>query len=131
MKVLLDTNFIITALKQKIDLLEQIKNLIDNPEIIIPLEVINEIKKLQSSKETKTTEKQAAQLAILIIQKNPSEIKTPSIKTPDVDAGMIAFTIKNKVTIATLDRNLKQKIKNKAPQTQFLTIRQKTQIKFS
>jgi len=121
MKILLDTNFILTCAKQKLDIdtsLNQITS--EKIEYIIPQEVLGEISLLKNKSKTKAT----AELSFQIIQSlNPKIINLPT-KNPNVDI-KIANYIKDKNTVlATLDKKLKSRVKNK-----ILTIRNKKSLK--
>ncbi len=118
-KVLLDTNFILTCVKQKIDFFEEIKFM--GIQILIPHQVINEIKKVASSKQ-KLKSRENAILALKLLEKN--KFKKIDIGKGHVDKTIIKFTKENKeVIVATLDREIKKKIKG-----QKLVIRNKKKL---
>ena len=107
-QVILDTSFILTAVRQKIDFFEQIY--LEGMQIIIPEQTLNELKGLN------------ADLALKILEKNKFEL----IKVPgkNADSAIIHFSKKNPgVIVATLDRELKNKVKNKK-----LVIRQRKKL---
>ncbi|MBU3924020.1 MAG: hypothetical protein KJ592_03825 [Nanoarchaeota archaeon] len=129
MQILLDTNFILTCVKQKIDIDESLNNLTSEPiEYLIPQDVLNEIEKLKQKNSTKTT----ATLSQQILQTlNPKIIDLPT-KNPNVDVKIANYLLSKEVDkkpgfliLATLDKNLKQRVKNK-----ILTIRNKTHLEF-
>tara|TARA_Y100000310_G_scaffold185433_1_gene185508 strand:+ start:368 stop:757 length:390 start_codon:yes stop_codon:yes gene_type:complete len=126
MKAILDTNFIVSAIKNKIQLIESLEELPEVSEIVIPLEVLTELEKIMQSPETTQSEKEAAELAELLIKKKNLTI-TP-LGTPDVDAGLLRYCTQNPCILATLDRNLKERIRQKAKETKFLTIKEKKRI---
>ena len=106
-KAVLDTNFILTCAKQKIDFLDEIKLM--GIGVLIPEEVFLEIKKIKSSGK-KLHFRENAKLALKILGKK--EFKKIKLNTTDVDKGLVNFAEKNKdVIVATLDRELKEKIK--------------------
>lgn len=106
-KAILDTNFILTCVKQKIDFLDEIKFM--GIMILIPEEVLNEIKKIMNSGK-KLHFRENARLALKILNKN--RFKKIKLDATDVDKGLVIFAKKNKdVIIATLDKKLKEKIK--------------------
>lgn len=73
-------------------------------QIIIPRQVIEEIKGLAKSKPE-------AKIALKLLEKN--EFKTVSLKGKNVDNGIINIAKKNEnYVIATLDREIKNKTKN-------------------
>ncbi len=111
-QAILDTNFILTCVKQKIDFFEWFN--LNGIEILIPLEVINEIKKIIKSKDKKLYSKDSAELSLNILEKNKELFKKIKINEKYVDKGLIKFTKNNKnILLATLDRELKNKISNK------------------
>ena len=125
--LLLDTNFLLTAVKNKIHLFEELNNLFGKPEILIPYQVIDELEKIKQDKKTKIKDRESANLALQIIKK--SKIINIELKTKEVDSGIIYYLKEHPtVIVATLDRILKAKIKKKNPQTKFLSIRQKKRI---
>ena len=112
--IILDTNFIISALKNKINLnLDKIIS--SNYQLKIIDKTINELEKL-NNKDSK--------LAIKIIEKN--KIKKIKTKEKDVDWAIIKNSNKNTI-VATLDKKLKQKLKSK--NIPIITIRQKRYFK--
>jgi len=97
-KVILDTSFILTAIRQKIDFFERLQH--EGFQILIPTQAIDELRGL------------GAQLALNILEKHNFEL----IKLPgkDADTAIITFAKKNPLAvIATLDRGLQKKIKNR------------------
>jgi rRNA-processing protein FCF1 len=118
-QVILDTNFILTAVKNKIDIIEGITFLGFTP--VIPIQVINELKRIVESKK-KLKFKDDAKLALKILSQN--NIKKIDIKNNYVDNGIINFAKQNKsAIIATMDKELKSKIPN-----QKLVIRAKKRL---
>jgi len=112
MKILLDTNFILTCIKQKIDFANLAEErFTEKIEWVIPLEVVEELNKIKENK-GKTEDKNAADLALQII----SQLKSEKIKLNNkkVDDGLVNYLYKNKsVILATLDRGLKKRVKSK------------------
>jgi rRNA-processing protein FCF1 len=109
-KVLLDTNFLIACIKNKIDFFEEIK--FQGYKLIIPENVIRELKKISKSSQKLKT-RNAAEIALELIKINPYEkIK---FKKRNVDKAIKDFANSEKnIIVATLDRELKSKIeKNK------------------
>ena len=96
--VLLDTNFIITYIKQKIDFFEELY--LEGYQIIIPDSDIKEIDKLNQSS------------ALTLLKKNNFKKINPLGK--NVDNSIIKYARENPdVVIATLDKEIQKKIKNK------------------
>jgi len=107
-QAILDTNFILTCVKQKIDFFEKIPQM--GVQIIIPKQVIEEIKRVANSTK-KLHHRDDAKLATVILEKNKFE--EVDLNENYVDKGLLKFVEKNpKVIIATLDKKLKDKIKN-------------------
>lgn len=107
-QTILDTNFILTCIKQKIDFFEYLKFM--GIQILIPKQVIKEIKGIINSKK-KLHFKEDAKIALKLLEENP--FKEIDLNEKCVDKGLIKFAKKNKdVIIATLDRELKNKIQN-------------------
>jgi rRNA-processing protein FCF1 len=107
-QILIDTNFLITCVKNKVDLFEQLSDL--GFQIIIPEEVLDEIEKITKSKQSQT-QKQYAQLTLNIIQKR--EFKSIKLNSKNVDSGIRNYCKEHPdVRIATLDKALRKTIKN-------------------
>ena len=108
-QIILDTSFILSAVRNKIDIFNELLEY----NILIPKQVINEIKNQKSSN---------AKLALKILQLNKyNEI---DLGKAHVDKLIINYAKKNpKVIVATLDREIKKKVKNSK-----LVIRGKKQL---
>ena len=105
--VILDTSFIITCVKQKIDFFEDIK--FRGLKIIIPKQVIEELKKLKI-RGKKFHIRKNAELALRIIELN--DFKEIDLGEQRVDEMLIKMGNKNKnIIVATLDREIKNRIK--------------------
>ena len=109
MEILLDTSFIITCARQKIDfssLADEATT--DKVNFILPQEVLNELNKISERKGEKIGDKQAAKLSISLLKElNPKIIKLGSKIT---DNGISDYLKQhNKTVLATLDKNLKKK----------------------
>lgn len=107
-KVILDTSFILTAVRQKIDFFREIEE--RGMHIIIPGDVVRELKGL------------GAKLAIKILEQNKFEIIEEQGK--DADNIILKFAEDNpRAIVATLDAGMKKKLKNRK-----LIIRQKKKL---
>jgi len=107
-KVVLDTNFILTSVKQKIDFIEEITLM--GIKIIIPLQVIRELEKVAESKK-KLKFRDDANLALKLLKQ--SKFEEIDLKERYVDKGLIKYAEENKsVIIATLDKDIKNKVNN-------------------
>jgi len=118
-KAVLDTNFIISCLENKIDFFEELK--LKGYKILIPIQVIHELEKFSKSSK-KLKEKTNAELALKIIKLNkPEQIV---LTNNYVDKGIIDFTKANpEVHVATLDRGIKTKVRNNK-----IVIREKSRL---
>jgi len=97
-QIILDTSFILTCIKQKIDFFEELVG----TQILIPEQVINEIKNLKNPN---------SELALKLLEKNKFE--KIDIGKGHVDKRIIKFAKENpKTIIATLDKEIKNKTKN-------------------
>lgn len=107
MKIIIDTNFILTAIKQKIDFSNLANQLLDEKvEFVVPVEVTKELGKILQRQGEKTAHKQAAQTALQIIE----PFDEVPLGTTDVDTGIVRYAKNNKVVIATLDKELKNRL---------------------
>jgi len=99
-QVLLDTNFIITCIKQRIDFFEEIPLM--GIQIVIPEQVIKELEKLKR------------QAALKLLENENDKFQTISIKGKIVDNYIINYARENpSMIIATLDEDIQKKIKNR------------------
>jgi rRNA-processing protein FCF1 len=107
-QVLLDTSFILTAVRQRIDFFEEIESL--GLQILIPEQVIRELQGLKAS------------VALSIL--NKKKFKKIDLQQKEVDKGIISYSKSHiAVIIATLDSEIKKKTRNRK-----LVIRQKKKI---
>ncbi len=96
-QVILDTSFILIAVKQKIDFFLWFQH--EGFNVVIPEQTIDELMGL------------GAQVALHVLEKHTFDL----VKLPgkDADAAIIAFAKKNpQAIVATLDAGLQKKIKN-------------------
>ena len=108
-QVILDTSFILTCIKDKIDFIEQLY--LDGFQILIPINVLNELTKI--SKDEKTTNRSInSNLALKILNKsNFKKIETIGRTT---DKSIINFAKENPyVFVATLDKEIKNSVRNR------------------
>ena len=107
MKILLDTSFILTCLKEKIDFL----NAEEFGELILPVQTINELKKVERKA---GKERILANLALQIIEKNKEKFEFIELSSNYVDEGILKCIENNKdekFVVATVDKGLKRKLK--------------------
>ena len=100
-KVLLDTSFILSAVRNKIDIFEELLGY----QIIIPKQVLIELNGIAKTK----TE---AKTALKIIEKNKFEMI--DLKTKNTDKGIKKYARSDKnLIIATLDDEIKKSVRNR------------------
>lgn len=108
-QILLDTNFILSCIREKLDLFEYLEE--RNFKIIIPKQVIDEIKEIQNSKK-KFKYKNEAEIALRIFEKEYFE--EIDLKDTNADRGIIKHSKENPdLIIATLDKGIATQINNK------------------
>lgn len=125
MEIILDTNFILAMIEKKIDLDEAFKELFGVYVLIVGEQVIEELEKISENSENKTVYRENARLAIKIL-KNNKNVKIVSFNKKYVDAGIVNYLkFEDKNCVATLDRELKRKIREKFEGVKILGIRGK------
>ena len=109
MKIILDTNFLIYAAKHKMDYLLEISNLINEGfELVVPKQVVNELKMLRDDKWKKVSgaDKSAADLALKLLVHN--KVKVVDITGKSVDDAIVKLAqIDSKNIVCTLDREMR------------------------
>jgi rRNA-processing protein FCF1 len=109
-QILLDTSFIITAVKNKIDFFEELEE--QGFKITIPKQVIKELQGLNS------------ETALKLLKNSKSKFKATDLKVKNTDNGIIRFAKQNPESIiATLDRQIKKQVPN-----QKMVIRRKRKL---
>lgn len=125
MKILLDTNFILTCVRQKVDFASLVEEMTDEKiEWIVPQQVLNELGCLKDRVGMKTADKEAASLSFEILQMIKPKIVELG-RGPNVDIGIVNYIKGKDVVLATLDKGLKNRVDNK-----ILTIKGKKNIGF-
>lgn len=120
-KILLDSSFILSCVKNRIDFFTEIALM--GMQILIPEEVLREIGNIKNSKQ-KLKDKEAAEFSSVLFKLN--NFKKIKLKTKNVDSGIINFAGKNpELIIATLDKEIKKKLKGK---NKLMIIRGKNQL---
>lgn len=105
MEVILDTNFIVSCIKKRIDFLDELQTF--GFKIVVPKEVIEELKDLKFASRV---DKTAANVALTLFEQN--KIKKTALGGKKVDASLIAKG-KLGIYIATLDSAIKRVVPNK------------------
>lgn len=111
MEIILDTDFILTSLKYKVDIISEFNRIMDTKfNLNIIDKTIDELKG-----------KKLERLALTFLKKeNINQIKTNRIKTVD---NLILNIVDKNTAVATQDKDLKRELKNK--DIRIITIRQK------
>ena len=124
MKILLDTNFILTCAKEKIDFPSLADEIIDQKiSWIVPLDVVNELGALKDRVGMKVQDKNAAKLGFEMMQNLNTEIVQLPGKNPNVDIKIVNYIMGKDIVLASMDRDLKSRIDNK-----ILTVRGKNNV---
>lgn len=105
--VVLDTNFILSCVRKKIDFFHEIK--FSGLKIIIPIQVIAELENLSETGNLKLREE--AKLSLKLLKKNSFD--KVDLKIKNVDNGIVKFAKEHEdYIIATLDKEIQKKIEN-------------------
>jgi len=106
MEVILDTNFIVSCVKHKIDFVSELEGM--GFKVLLPKEVFEEIKDLRLNSDHST--KVASEVALELLKKR--KVKGVALGDRQVDEGLIEFGKKG-AYIATLDVVIKRQVPNK------------------
>jgi rRNA-processing protein FCF1 len=108
-EVVLDTSFILSCIRKKIDFFEIIPQM--GMSIIIPREVIKEFERITSHPKNNFRFKEEASLALKLLEKN--KFRKIGLDGKNVDYGIIKIGRDNPdYIIASLDREIKNKVNN-------------------
>lgn len=108
MEAILDTNFIISCVRDKIDFISQLKE--NGFRIIVPREVLQELKDIKERSGESRDDRTAIAVALEIIEK--SKIRKVGIGDGKVDHELIKRGV-NGAYIATLDKEIKRRVPNR------------------
>jgi len=111
-KVFLDTNFVVSCLKQKIDFLEELDRILDfSYEVFTIGQVLRELEKLGKSRLDKIADRKMGQLGLKVLEKMISEkkIKLLEVSADNADDAFLKVCEKEDI-LATLDGKLKNEI---------------------
>lgn len=118
-KILLDTNFILSCVRNKIDFVEEI--LFMGYKILIPEEVIKEIEKISSSKK-KLKFREEAKIALKLLQ--GSGLQKIVLGGGHADRKIVRYAKEHKgIIVGTLDKEIKNKLKGR-----IMVIREKKRL---
>jgi rRNA-processing protein FCF1 len=114
MKVILDTNFLMVPFQFKVDILGEIKRLLDvNYELLVPNKVMGELNTL--TKKGNLRERKSSRIG-LELAKNMKSIKVLGIDPDDA----ILSIIDNKTIVCTNDKELRKRVMDKGGRVIFL-----------
>jgi rRNA-processing protein FCF1 len=122
-KIIFDTNFILTCVKEKIDFISELEGY----QLLLPEQVIKEIEKISVDRKKRIAERELAKLSLAIIEHNKSKFRIIELEKKFVDAGLLRVKEPGELIIATLDRQLKSMLKGKF-KTLIITKRKKLEI---
>ena len=105
-QILLDTSFILTSIRNKIDFIEELT--FKGLKILVPKQVLQEITRITESKKKLRFRDEAA-LALKVLEN--SEFKKIDLKSKNTDNGIVKYSEDHDVIVATLDRELKRNVK--------------------
>ena len=108
MEVLLDTSFIVSCIRKKIDFISQLEEL--GFKIIFPKEVLEELKDLKNSPEESRADRESINLALRMFE--DKDVKKMKLGSRTTDEGLI-HKGKEGYYIATLDSSIKRLVPNK------------------
>jgi len=106
MQVIIDTNILIYAAKQKLDIYDLLR--IKDMDPVVPSCVLRELKSLATAAK-KGADKAAAKLASEIIEK---QIKVVEIGTGHVDDLILKYAKEHKLAVLTNDKAFKTRLKS-------------------
>ena len=120
MQIVIDTNSLVYAAKEKLDVITELKKM-GFTKIIIPKEVLKELEFIQNDKKQKGADKNAAKLALQIIKF--SKIDTIYLGKGHPDDKILEFATTKNFAVLTNDKILKKRLK--AESIQIFTISKK------
>lgn len=113
MEILLDTNFILTCVLQKIDFVELSEEMFNEKlNWILPKQVINELKKIEKDLKQKRKFREGAKLSLEILETMNLKIVDLN-KNPNIDIAIKDYISDKPIVLATNDKGLKKRVKNR------------------
>jgi len=118
-KALLDSSFIISAAKEKLDIFEELQEY----QILVPEQVINETFRISESNQS-LKDKDAASLALKILHNSRDQFKRIDLDSGHTDNQIVKYAENDpEVFVATLDKEIRSKLKGRS-----IVIRQGSRI---
>jgi len=114
MKVLLDTNFVLTCAKRKIDFVAMAEEMFDEKiEWVVPVDVLGELEDLVIREKMKVVDKNSAKVGLEVLENVGVEaIELPG-KNPNVDVKIANYLKDKNIVLATQDKELKKRVRNR------------------
>lgn len=113
MEILLDTNFILTCVLQKIDFVELSEEMFNEKlNWILPKQVISELKKIEKDLKQKRKFREGAKLSLEILETMNLKIVDLN-KNPNIDIAIKDYISDKPIVLATNDKGLKKRVKNR------------------
>jgi rRNA-processing protein FCF1 len=104
----LDTNFVLSCIRKKIDFFNDVPSM--GLKIMIPIQVLDEVRNLSMTAKGKF--KDEARVALKLLEQN--EFKRIDLYIKNVDNGIVKLAKDNKTYIvATLDKEIQNQLKNR------------------
>ncbi|HIH31375.1 TPA: hypothetical protein HA235_01580 [Candidatus Woesearchaeota archaeon] len=125
-RIVLDTNFLLIPGQFKIDIFEEIRNIMNEPyDLCIFQETIQELSNIA---EKASKDKNNAKIALMLIkQKNLKSLKNSSIEKSYIDR-IILSNIDSKCIVCTQDQALKRLLKAKFKGLRIITLKSKKHL---
>ena len=114
MQIVIDTNSLIYAAKEKVDVISELKKK-GFTKIVIPKEVIYELEHIQNDKKQKGVDRTAAKLAIQILKF--SKVDTIYLGKGHPDDKILEFAKQRSFSVLTNDNILKRRLKSESVPT--------------
>jgi len=112
MRVLLDTNFIISCIRKNIDFISQLEE--QGFKVVLPLEVLQELKDLRKNSKESKADRTAIDVAFELFEKRKIKKMTlGSTKSKEKLDEKLIHKGKDGYYIATLDNEIKRSVPNK------------------
>jgi len=108
MQIVIDTNSLIYAAKEKVDIISDLKKM-GFTKIIVPKEVLKELEHIQNDKKQKGADRKAAKLALQIIKF--SNVDTIYLGKGHPDDKILEFAKEKSFAVLTNDNILKKRLK--------------------
>lgn len=112
--VFLDSNFCTLPFQRRIDVVESIKSLIPNVEILVPDFIISELEKISVKEKT-------ARMALKFIDENEDiDVFWTGLNPKNIDSALLSLGEEHKAVIATNDKKLRVRLKKNGIKSVFL-----------